>query len=98
MHFSNLQFDFVHSHAGNARSYTVQASGGLNYDPTYNQGGGGGKRKHLSYVGAVRTSYFMSCLLANHGLWLLLFYNASAQLHRSLTTSRDGHVYTAEHQ
>lgn len=36
--FSNLQFDFTHSHEGNARSYTIHASGGLNYDPTYNAG------------------------------------------------------------
>lgn len=48
MHFSNLQFDFAHSHAGNARSYTIHASGGLNYDPTYNAGGGGCKCEHLS--------------------------------------------------
>eukprot|EP00879_Flechtneria_rotunda_P008879 GHRR01009299.1.p1 GENE.GHRR01009299.1~~GHRR01009299.1.p1 ORF type:complete len:350 (+),score=104.24 GHRR01009299.1:1950-2999(+) len=36
MSFSNLQFDFAHDTAGNARTYTIHASGHLNYDASYN--------------------------------------------------------------
>lgn len=36
--FSNLEFDYAHQTAGEARTYTIHASGGLNYDPTYNAG------------------------------------------------------------
>lgn len=36
VHFTDLEFDYEHETGGRGLTYTITATGGLNYDPTYN--------------------------------------------------------------